>query len=151
MRSPRVKDLLEFSSSRPSVTSVDATIREVVRLLIADRSTREVYLVDAEGRFCGVITMRRLARFVFSQHVSPQSSATDLLELVSARHARDLAIGQAAHVEQNDSVETLFDVMFRFDIDEIPVVDSAGVVVGCLSLLDVMAAWNAGKLGDSTS
>lgn len=148
MRNPRVKDLLAFSSSQPSLTPVDATMREVVELLIQDRSTREVYLVDGDGRFCGVITLRRLARFVFSHHVSPELSATDLLELVSARDARDLAIGQAASVSEDDPVERLFEVMFRFDIDELPVVDGAGVVVGCLSLLDVMTAWHAGKLGD---
>lgn len=150
MPSPRVKDLLAFSSSQPSVTSVDATVREVVELLIQDRSTREVYLVDADSRFCGVITLRRLARSVFSHHVSPEVSATDLLELVSARNARDLAIGKAAHVGEDDPLETLFDVFFRFDIDELPVLNSEGAVVGCLSLLDVMAAWHAGKLGHPT-
>jgi CBS domain-containing protein len=145
MQPQRVRDLMAFSVSMPSVVRGDATLRQVAELLIADRTTREVYLVDEEGRFFGVITLRRLARFIFTHDVPDQSSATELLDLVSARCADDLAIKQALFVREDDSIEHLLDLMFRNEVDEVPVVDSRHVVVGSVGMLELVAAWHVDR------
>jgi CBS domain-containing protein len=149
MRNLSVRDLMAYSQTPPSVVRADATLREVAAQLIADRSTREVYLVDEAGRYFGVITVRRLARFVFTHHVPDQSSTTELLDLVSARNAGDLAIRKPVCVGEDDSVEQLLGVMFRFEVDEIPVVDAQRVVVGKIGMLELIAAWHAGALDGS--
>jgi len=146
MRHRSVRDLMVYSTTTPSLVREDATLRQIAELLINDPATREVYLVDEEKRLFGVITLRRLARFVFTHDVPDPSSATDLLDLVSARNARDLAIERGIFVGEDDSVGHLLDVMFRNDVDEIPVVDEANVVVGNIGMLELIAAWHADRL-----
>lgn len=146
MQRAKVRDLLRYSSGAPSLVTTTASLREVVGKLIEDRSTREVYVVDEEGRFEGVITVRRLARFVFSTVAPRRTSATEMLELVSAESAGDIAIRKAAYVEEDDSFEHVVDVMLRFEINEIPVVDSDRVIVGNLNLLEILGAWYDGRI-----
>jgi CBS domain-containing protein len=62
---------------------------------------------------------------------------------VSVRNAHDLAIKKAVCVSEDDSLETLLDLMFRFDVDEIPVVDRRRVIVGKIGMLELIAAWHA--------
>jgi CBS domain-containing protein len=145
-----VEELLAFSPTPLTLVTADATPRDVVEKLVRDRETREVYVVDGEGRFLGVITLRRLARLVFSQELPRKPSATELLEMLTVQNAEDLALKKAAHVGLDDSLERVIEVMFRFDINEIPVVDDDGVILGSLNMLDILAAWHQGRLDGLT-
>jgi len=137
---------MAYSQTRPSIVRADATLRDVAERLVEDRTTREVYLVDETNRFYGVITVRRLAHYVFTHDLPAHSSTVELLDLVSARNAGDLAIKKAVCVAEDDSLEHLLDVMFRFDVDEIPVVDAERVIVGKIGMLELIAAWRADEL-----
>ncbi|HEX5053000.1 MAG TPA: CBS domain-containing protein [Planctomycetota bacterium] len=146
MKNLKVRDLLAFAPSAPRVVRAHATLREVVELLNADRASREIYLLDDDGRLRGVITLRRLARFVFRHHVPDHTSATEMLELASARNAGDLAVKKVPHVGADDTLAHVLDVMFRSDINEIPVVGAKGELIGSLNMHELMAAWQAGRL-----
>lgn len=147
MKHIKVKELLTFSTTHPTLVTCEATLRDVVEKLIQDRETREVYVVD-DGRFFGVITLRRLARLVFTQELPDKPSATELLDMLTVRNAGDLAIRKAAHVGLDDPLERVIEVMFRFDINEIPVVGDDGVILGCLNMLEILSAWHQGKLNE---
>jgi len=147
MQATEVKDLL--SRGQPSLVAADATLKEVAAKMIEDRTTRDVYVIDDARRFVGLITLRRLTHFLFASKIPDKSSATDLLELVSAEHAGHLAVKKSAHVHVDDLLAHAVGVMFRFDLNEIPVVDSDMVFVGSLNMLEILAAWNAGEFEDS--
>ena len=146
MRNLEVKGLL--SSSQPSLVTAADTLFEVAAKLIEDPTTREVYVVDDVKRFIGVIPLRRLVRFVFASEVPGKHSATEMLELVSAECAGHLALKKSAYVHSDHLLAHAVEVMFRFDLNEIPVVDADLVVVGCLNMLEILAAWHAGKLDE---
>jgi len=90
--------------------------------------------------------LRRLARFVFTGQVPDKASATELLAYVSAETAEDLALKKAAYVRESDSLEHVVEIMFRFDINEIPVVDGERFIVGNLNMMELVAAWQRGRL-----
>ena len=149
MRKRTIRELMAFSESGPSIVRADATLREVAELLLKDHSTREVYLVDDANRFRGVITLRRFAHFVFTHHVPDQSSTTELLDLISVRNAGDLAIKRAASVPEDATLEQLLDVMFSSEVDELPVIDARGVIVGNIGVTELIAPWHADTLNES--
>ncbi len=148
MKALTVKDLLPFSKTEPTIVPAEASLREVVRKMVEDLKTREVYVLDQDGRFLGVITLRRLARWVFASELPRDVSPTELLDLISSRTAGDLALRKPAYVREDDPLEKLLQVMFRYDINEIPVVDAEGRIVGNLNMLEILAAWLEGRLGD---
>ena len=148
MRTLTVRDLLPFSRTEPAVVAESASLREVARKMVEDLKTREVYVVDGEGRFLGVITLRRLARWAFARQVPRDLSPTELLDLISSETAGDLALRKPAYVREDDPFETLLQVMFRYDINEIPVVSAEGRIVGNLNMLEILAAWLEGRLSE---
>ncbi len=148
MREVRIKDLLPFSPTDPAVVTSNTPLREVASKMIEDLRTREVYVIDEKGHFLGVITLRRLARCIFSSEIPDRLSPTSLLELVSAQTAEDLALRKPAYVHEDDVFERLIEVMFRYDINEIPVVDSEKAIVGNINMLEILSAWLNGKLDE---
>ena len=146
MKTLLVRELLAHSTVKPRAVQADSSLRHVVQELIDDRWTRDIYVVDEHQHLLGSITLRRLARFVFA-HSVPNLSSAEMLELVSVRHAGDLVQRKAPRVTLNDHLEHLLDVMFRADINEIPVVDANDKLVGALNMLDLVASWHAGLLG----
>lgn len=147
MKKLLVRDLLTLSPTPPCVVRGDADARLVVERMLHDRSKREVYLVDEAGRFLGVIPLRRLAQHLF-HHAVPDRTATQMLDLVSARNAGDLARKKVAVVRLDDHMDEVLDAMFRYHFDEVPVVDADGVVVGSLNMLDLVAAAHAGHFDE---
>lgn len=143
-----VRDLLPFSKTEPTVVAESASLREVAEKMVEDLKTREVYVVDEEGRFLGVITLRRLARWAFARRLPRDLSPTELLDLISSETAGDLALRKPAYVREDDPFETLLQVMFRYDINEIPVVSREGRIVGNLNMLEILAAWLEGRIGE---
>ncbi len=146
MRNVKVKEILPFSFTDPSIVYENADVKEVARKMVEDHQTREVYVKDIEDHFLGVITLRRLARCVFVSETPVQKSAVSLLELMSAKTARDLALRKPTYVYEDDSFEKLLKVMFRFDINEIPVLDSQDRIIGNINMLEIISAWLQGQL-----
>jgi CBS domain-containing protein len=148
MRTLKVRDLLPLSQTEPAVVPAEASLREVAHKMVEDLKTREVYVVDRERRFLGVITLRRLARWAFASELPGELSPTELLDFLSSKTAGDLALRKPAYVREEDTLERLLGVMFRYDINEIPVVDAEGRIVGNLNMLELLKAWLEGRLGD---
>lgn len=146
MHNLKVKDLLKFSTTQPTLIPAHTPLRDVARQLVLDPLTREVYVTDEQNRFIGVITLRRLARSVFAGHAERLASPVSLLELVSAQTADQLALKKPAFVLEEDTLARLLDVMFRYDVNEIPVVNRQKTVVGNLNMLEILQAWLDGKL-----
>jgi CBS domain-containing protein len=148
MRTLKVKDLLPLSRTEPTIVPAEAGLREVARKMVEDLTTREVYVTEREGCFLGVITLRRLARWTFASELPAEVSPTELLDFLSSETAGDLALRKPAYVREEDPLERLLGVLFRYDINEIPVVDAEGRIVGNLNMLELLKAWLEGRLGD---
>lgn len=146
MRTIKVKELLQYSVTDPAMVLVNTPLRQVAEKMIEDQRTREVYVVDDRNHFFGVITLRRLARCIFSSELPEKLSPTAFLELISAQTAGDLALRKPAYVAADDPFENLLKVMFRYDLNEIPVVDNQKTIVGNINMLEILSSWLKGDL-----
>ncbi|MGE0431372.1 MAG: CBS domain-containing protein [Planctomycetota bacterium] len=146
MEMPDARELLALSNTPASVVPATATLAEIVAAVIHNPASYEVYVIDADGRFAGVITAQRVARFVFSHQSPATESATDMLDMLSAETAGELVRGEAVSVSQTDPLPDVIDVMFRHGLIAVPVVDDDGRILGNLNLLQILAAWKDGRL-----
>jgi len=141
-----VRDLMRLSPTSPRLVRGDASLAQVVRILLEDRSSYETYVVDAEGRFLGVITAQRVAQHLFTRQAPRQESAVDLLEMLTAESAEHLAVRATPCVHEGDPLARVIDVLLRHGLIEVPVLDDERRIVGSLNLLHVLAAWSEGRL-----
>jgi len=148
MKSISVRALLQFSPTDPTIVPMDISVERVAEKMVEDHRTREVYVVDENTHFLGIITLRRLAQCVFASEIPSKLSATTLLDLVSAETAGDLVLRKPAYVCEEDTFEHLLGVMFRYDINEIPVVNDDKSIVGNINMIEILCAWREGRLDE---
>lgn len=122
------------------------TVREADELVMAAKLMREKHIgylvvvrpniIDGTVTPVGVITDRDIVVAVVAKENDPRSLKV-----------RDVMTRQPAVVEEGSSVSTTLQLMRRMGVRRVPVIGRAGVLVGVLSLDDVLAAL-AGDLMD---
>jgi flagellar motility protein MotE (MotC chaperone)/sporulation protein YlmC with PRC-barrel domain len=115
----------------------DITVEETfARLRTAAPDVENIYylfVVDAEGRLVGVLNLRQL-----------------ILAQPSAR-LREIMITNPAHIYHTDSHDTVAEIVEKYDLLALPVVDDGDVLIGMITVDDVVShiakqAWKR-KLG----
>jgi arabinose-5-phosphate isomerase len=106
----------------------DATIREVfARTRSAGRRTGAVMLTEADGRLCGLFTDSDLARLF-------ERRGDDAID----RPIRAVMTPLPITVSVGSRVAEALEVLRRYKISELPVIDSDGRPVGLLDITDVI-------------
>jgi len=147
----------------PSVALAGDDLLHVAKLAIASSVPRAVYVVDDEHRYLGVITEVRLAREVFA-HLDPSlylgehaRAATRLLHLgrdVSQLPARSLIETQRQSLRGRQTLTDALAALYQAEVDELPVVNHDGQLLGVIRALDIVREWVEDllltQLGDET-
>lgn len=142
-----VRDLSSGVHRLPPVLPASATLEAVVTALGECPTAREVYVVDDQGRLRGVVDAGTLAGAVF-RAVGRGASATEILEHHGVRELGDLTRRRSLLIRDDDLVEHALAAMLAHEVERVPIVDADGRAIGCLDLLDLLAAWQRGELGD---
>ncbi len=110
----------------PEVTTVseDMTVQEVIDHIRREAAENEsiyyIYVVDAEGMLTGVVSLRDLL-------ISPPDTR------VSA-----IAQGEVFTVSPDDDQETVAEMMGKYDLLALPVVDETGHILGVVTVDDAL-------------
>ena len=123
----KVQDIMRTGKSNPLV-GVKTTVRQALLKITASRAG-SCTLVDAKGRLIGVFTDGDLRR-----HLKMEG------ENILSRPVKALATLKPRFIHKDKLAEEAFHVMESLRIDELPVVDHSGRVVGLLDVQDLMRA-----------
>src|SRR5262245_10795883 len=106
----------------------DATVREVfARARRAGRRTGAVMLTDADGRLCGLFTDSDLARLIEDRR---EAALDRPIHQVMTARPRSLPVGAR--------VAEALELLERFKISELPVLDADGRPVGLIDVTDLI-------------
>lgn len=132
---------------RTGVTTVtpDTPVADLVALLV-QRGYRSLPVVDANQQLLGIITdgdlMNRaglLARLGLQDQLAPEQMQDQLAALqAQPQYARDIMTQPPHAVHADDKVEQAANIMAKFRIKRLPVVDRSGRLVGLVSRVDVL-------------
>ncbi len=117
----------------PEHLTVEATFTSLRRIAPQVENIYYVFVVDGEGRLVGVLSMRHL--------ILAQPTAT----------LHDVMIANPARVHHADSRDTVAEIVEKYDLLALPVVDDRDVLIGMITVDDVVShiatqAWKR-KLG----
>ncbi len=110
----------DFVSVRPQWT-VAETIAEIARVSVNFRSLGYVYVTDINGKFYGVVSLRRILL------ASPTELISKLSKSVSAGSLRP-----------NDKMQKIIKLMTRYNLSAAAVVDKSKKLLGVVTIDDVM-------------
>ena len=126
-----------------SVTvSEDEEIVEIANKVAKDCETLLVCVVDKEDRLIGIITPKGLLKAAevgeYGNVRHPFFSGREALHLLTSDHARDI-MSAPISVKPDDEVQTAIDLMLGNNVNEVPVVDKDGKVVGEINFLGIVS------------
>lgn len=128
----RVKDIMRTGKKNPVV--VKGTTVEGALLKITSARAGSCTIVDSKGHLHGIFTDGDLRRHLRSS--AAQSGGKDILKVP----VENLGTIHPKFIHQEKLVEEAYHTLKTAKIDELPVVDDAGRVVGLLDVQDILSA-----------
>jgi CBS domain-containing protein len=117
----------------------EATMEDAAEQVTGMRQIRGIYVVDAERRLLGTISLGVLIRHITSARHRPQFHVRSLLNRITSNKMADLMDRHVIFAGKEDDLQAVIDRMVTANIKEIPVVDENRHLIGVMGLLDL---WN---------
>jgi CBS-domain-containing membrane protein len=138
-------------------------VRHVAKLAVNAPLPRAVYVLDESDRLLGMIDDGDLARRIFEHidqscyldtHPFPGTYLLQLSESATTIDAASLMNDQRLTISEQDTLNTAMHALYRTKLDELPVVDDHGQLLGVIRALDIVREWTEDalltRLGDET-
>jgi len=123
---------------RVPIIHENASIKEVVDVMISFEPRRIIYVVDDEKKLAGFISLGILARHVFSPSHEPQIHPRFLINMITAETANDIMKKNTVIATENEQVGMVLQRMISTNVHEMPVVDDEKRVVADITLIDLL-------------
>jgi CBS domain-containing protein len=127
----------DWLRSHPGCSALTVTLgtslEQALRRMLSQPCARDVYVVTAQGRVVGHLSHRKLAYRLLAEH-SPTHTRRQLMERVAGGSAEDLMDQQWVSARPDDELEDVLPRLLEQEIEDIPVVDDGGILLGAINL-----------------
>jgi len=120
------------------VIAEGAAAGEVVNGFADFQHSRLLYVLDAEGRLAGVISLGRMIRHVLNSYHEPRIHSRHLLNLLGSKTAFHLMQKETVSARLSEDLEKVLRRMIDNNIKEIPILDENSKVVADLTMVDIL-------------
>ncbi len=136
-----VRDVVEKHKKREIPLTHESTlIGQLPEAIEWFRHTRQLYVVDDNGRLLGNITLARLVMYTFASSHGTSMSSRQIMDLITCECAGDLMTVGTLSARMDDDLDDLLELMVDRNVEEVPVVDDDGKVVSDLTMIDLLRA-----------
>jgi CBS-domain-containing membrane protein len=146
----------------PTVGADDDTLH-IAKVAVNSALARTIYVVDDENHLLGAIFTSELTQRVFERlnptlylesHPTKFTRFFQLNTCATTLTARSLMEEQPRALPEQTTVIVAMNELYRAQLDELPVVNDRGQLVGVIRALDILGEWTEDtlltKLGDET-
>lgn len=145
-----VADVRHLIVEDPTVVAADATTDDLLEAIVRDTRTRHTYVVDEEGVLIGAVRMNAIVGYLFPI-VAMTTPNVDLsaerLSVFSARAVTEIMNDQPRAVTESTSLADVARVLLEEHINELPVVDETGRLIGQVNVYEIIATYLKGSKG----
>ncbi len=134
-----IKEVIKGLSTRElPVIHEDASIEEVMSVLVSSRHSRMLNVVNERKQLVGTISLGALTRHVFAHDREPTVHARSLVGAISRETAGDIMRKRPITATVDDEIGTVTRRMLKANVKEIPIVDSEGRVINDITIVDLL-------------
>ena len=145
VRTITVRDIYRHGKKRTLVIGGDKPLEEVIKRFAKPYVLRAIFVVDDKQRLIGVITRIDLLNYVKVKlgkwdYLARYPSWKQAIKYMHARKAKDLVHKQSsdAYVKLDDTIEKVLQIMFDYELIDVPVIDNKGRIMGEIGLTEIM-------------
>lgn len=121
-----------------TVTTTDS-LSDAAATLLAHPKSRDLYVLDGEGRVCGHLGFRRLAG-IFLAHLRPTHSRRQLVERITPSTVREYMDERVLCMRPDERISEVLHQHMERRVEEIPVVDDDRRLLGVIRVADLLRA-----------
>jgi CBS domain-containing protein len=141
-----ISELLTTIDQRPlPLVDEGETIAGVLQVMVKFPHTRLIYVVDAQRRCTGTISLGVLIRHLFAHGFEPAVHSRHLIPMITSETAADIMNRQLIYALKDDKVEMVVRRMIKAGVKEIAVLDEARQLIGDLTMLDLLKHYHLGS------
>ena len=141
MKSVRVKEIKNLVTPNPSLIGANAPAVQAVEAILRDPKTRVVHVVDKNLKLLGSIDIKIVIRTFLPDMFDVDLFASGIIERLHGGKASDLISGEPVSVNEECDLESALKILIENNLDELPVVDNDGTVIGELNILEILSIW----------
>jgi len=141
----KVNDVYDKIVLKASKVSHDATIREAIELMIANPLSRKVYVVDAQDRYVGTVNTETILRLLGYRVGVRKEGGMSFVRFLRDAFKEDVEgiMVKGQTVKASTRLTDALDIMLREHLNDLPVVDDDGRLVGELVSLEMFLVGRA--------
>ncbi len=145
MKTIRVEQMYRLHGTATDSIPEDTPLEHIIGRFARESCLHGVFLVDSRQRLSGVITDRDLVKWarlkLFGGKGRREISAWDFVRVVEAKKVKELfsTDQRSLAVKEADTLQTALDKMIDYDICVLPVVDGEGMIIGGITLSEVLS------------
>ncbi len=148
MKETKVKEIRKQITIEPAVVLESDGIEEIIDIFISNPVIRAVYVVDKKDNFVGIITIQDILKKISLDFHSMSSIYSDptFTGYNIALSAKDTTAGkimdpEVYYVHDDDPIEDAFNLLFKNNAGEIPVVNEDNKLIGDLNVIELLVLW----------
>ncbi len=148
MRPLTVQEFLNALPHRVELATVvrGSPLKEVAKTMVKGHRRRVVYVVDAQGRLQGAISLDDLKDTIFRYYLEAQVGdalvvTEHILEVFASEKAEDLMTTGLSVCREEEELPAVIARMIEANLKDLPVVDQEGRLIGDLDILCLLELW----------
>ncbi|ACR80287.1 MULTISPECIES: CBS domain-containing protein [Kosmotoga] len=137
-----VKDIFNSITLDAPIVKENAAIQDIVKALLDHPLARTVYVVDDNEKIVGMIPvlyLLKISGYEFYGIIQPGSLFAKTIEIITGKKAKDIMFDPITVTEETTLDEALR-YMIENEVQEIPVIDKNGNILGDLNSLEILKA-----------
>jgi CBS domain-containing protein len=134
-----VNDVFDLIVKGATTVSVEDTMSDVIEGMLGNPVSRKVYVVDRQGKLLGMVNTDTVLRLI-----GYRTGVRELGAMSFYRFLRDMfkekvstLMSPTRAVTKENSLKDALDIMIRDHVNDLPVVDAEGRIIGELVSLEL--------------
>ena len=141
VRDLTVEDVFEIISGRPAIVKDDSVIKDAVEAITHSPTSRKVYVVDANGKLKGMITIETLLRHVGYRVGVREGGMISFFKFLTGILKDDVTeiMEKPATITKKHKMVDVLEMMVEHHLNDLPIVDDEDRIIGELHSLEILA------------
>ena len=137
----KVEDIMNLVTQTAAVVKETDTLDKVLEEMVKDPKTQSVYVVNDRNQLAGIITLNIAIQYLYNEYIPPEYLEFDISVIEGTKvDAKEIML-PPIYVKKSDRISEAFKKMFKYHVNELPVVDDNMYIIGDLNALELVHGW----------
>ncbi len=135
-----VEDVYDILAGKPAIVKEDSVLKDAVYAINQSETSRKVYVVDAEGKLKGVITIETLLNHLGYRVGVRETGMISFFKFLRGIFMEDVSeiMEKPVSITKKHKVLDALQMMVEFHLNDLPIVDDEDRIIGELHSLEIL-------------